>query len=95
MERNINLNTINGWENLVNENATQKAYERMVADKAVRERRLRKLWLTACGIAVLGVTYVILGATGAVANWLASAVAVGSIAGSSFVFGRYVEAKKR
>lgn len=95
MERNINLNTINGWEAIINENATQKAQERMISYKVERERRLRKLWLTACGIAVLGVTYVILGVTGAVANWLASVVAVGSIAGSSFVFGRYVEAKKR
>ena len=94
MERNINLNTINGWEAIINENATQKAQERMISYKVERERRLRKLWLTACGIAVLGVTYVILGVTGAVANWLASVVAVGSIAGSSFVFGRYVETKK-
>lgn len=94
MERNINLNTINGWENIINENATLKAQERMISYKVERERRMRKLWLTACGIAVLGVTYVILGVTGAVANWLASVVAVGSIAGSSFVFGRYVETKK-
>ena len=94
MERNINLNTINGWEAIINENATQKAQERMISYKVEQERRLRKLWLTACGIAVLGVTYVILGVTGAVANWLASVVAVGSIAGSSFGFGRYVETKK-
>ena len=94
MERNINLNTTDGWESIINENAAKKAQERKILYKIERERRLRKLWLTACGIAVLGVTYVILGVTGAVADWLASVVAVGSIAGSSFVFGRYVEVKK-
>lgn len=94
MEKNRMLNTTDGWENLINENAARKANERMISYKIVRERKLKKMWLTACGIAVLGVTYVILGVTGAVADWLASAISVGSIAGSSFVFGRYVETKK-
>ena len=94
MEKNRKLNTTDGWDKIVNENAARKAHERMVADKAERERKLKKMWMTACGIAVLGLTYVILGATGAVADWLASLVSISSIAVSSFVFGRYVETKK-
>ena len=94
MEKNRTLNTTCEWEEIVNQKAAHRAYERMVSEKIERERRQRKLWLTACGIATLGLTFMILGATGAVANWLATAIAVGSVACGSFVFGRYVEAKK-
>ena len=94
MEKNRMLNTTDGWDKIVNENAARKAYKRMVADKAKRERKMKKMWMTACGIAVLGLTYVILGMTGAVADWLASLVSISSIAVSSFAFGRYVETKK-
>ena len=94
MEKNRMLNTTDGWDKIVNENAARKAYKRMAADKAKQDRKLKKMWMTACGIAVLGLTYVILGMTGAVADWLASLVSISSIAVSSFVFGRYVETKK-
>lgn len=94
MEQKRNLNTTEGWETFVNANADQRGFARAAAESLERERRLKKLWLRACGIATLGITFVILGATGAVADWLASMVAVSSVAGGSFVFGQYVEAKK-
>ena len=94
MDRNTNLNTIDGWENIVNTNAVQRGTVKANRIAWKRERRLRKMWLTACGIATLGLTFVVLGVTGAVADWLASTVSVGSIAVGSFVFGRYVGVKK-
>ena len=95
MKQNRNLNITDGWETFVNANADQRVLARAAAESLNRERRLKKLWLTACGIATLGITFVILGITGAVAGWLASAIAAGSTAGACFVFGQYVEAKKR
>ena len=95
MEQNRKLNITDEWEDIINETSAQRNYARMVWEKNERERKLKKMWLTACGIAVLGMTYLILGLTGAVADWFASAVAIFSIAGGSFVFGRYVEAKKK
>lgn len=94
MEQMKKLNTTDGWENIVNANAMQRgsARERVAAKK--KARRLRKLWLGASGIAILGLTFVILGVTGAVADWLGSLVSVASVTASSFVLGRYVEAKK-
>lgn len=94
MEKNRNLNTTDGWEKIINANADHRGFARAAAESLNRDRRLKKLWLRACGIATLGITLVILGMTGAVAGWLATAIAVGSIAGSCFVFGQYVEAKK-
>ena len=94
MEQKRNLNTTDGWETFINANADQRGFARAAAESLERERRLKKLWLRACGIATLGITFVILGVTGAVADWLATAVAVSCIAGGSFAFGQYVEAKK-
>ena len=94
MEQKRNLNLTDGWETFVNANADQRRFERAAAESLNRERRLKQLWLRACGIATLGITFVILGVTGAVAGWLATTVAVSSIAGGSFAFGQYVEAKK-
>ena len=93
-EKRRNLNTVDGWEAIVNENAKQRRYDRSIVIKWERERRMRKLWLSACGIAALGLTFVILGVTGAVSDWLATAICVASIATGSFVCGRYVEAKR-
>ncbi len=95
MEQTRKLNTTDGWENIVNGNAKQRAYERSKVAKWERERRMRKLWMSACWIAALGLTFVILGVTGAVADWLATAICVASIAAGSFVFGQFVEVKKR
>lgn len=88
------LNTTDSWENIVNSNAMQRASARDRVATKKRERRLRKLWLTACGLAALGLTFVILGVTGAVAGWLGSLVSVASVTAGSFVFGQYVEVKK-
>ena len=93
-EKGIYLNTNDGWENIVNGNAQQRSYARERVAARKKQRRLRKLWLSACGIASLGMTFVILGVTGAVSDWLATAICVTSIAVGSFVFGRYVEARK-
>lgn len=88
------LNTDDGWDEIVNENAKQRisARERVAARK--RERKLRKLWLSVCVLATIGITYVILGLTGAVAGWLAMAVAIVVDMLACFLFGRYVEARK-
>lgn len=94
MEQMKKLNTTDGWENIVNGNAKQRAYERSMVAKKKRECRMTKLWLTACGLASLGLTFVILGVTGAVQDWLATGICVASIAAGSFMFGRYVEVKK-
>ena len=94
MEQKRNLNLTDGWETFVNANADQKGFARAAAESLNREHRLKQLWLRACGVATLGLTFVILGVTGAVAGWLATTVAVSSIAVGSFVFGQYVEAKK-
>ena len=94
MEQKRNLNTTDGWETFVNANADQRGFARAALESLERERRLKKLWLKACGIATLGITFVILGVTGAVADWLAISVAVISLATGCFTFGRYVEAKK-
>ena len=94
MEQNRLINTTDEWENIINENAAQKAQEWKIFYKIERERRLKKLWLTACGIATIGITFLILGITGAVADWLTALISVASVTTGSFVFGRYVEAKK-
>ena len=94
MEKNRMLNTTDEWENIVNENAINRASARAKQAAWERECRLKKLWMTGCGVATLGLAFVILGVTGSVAGWLASLVSVGSVTVSSFVFGRYVEVKK-
>ena len=94
MEQNRKLNITDGWETFVNANADQRGFARAALESLERERKQRKLWLNTCGIATLGITFVILGVTGAVADWLATTVAVSSIAGGCFAFGRYWEVKK-
>lgn len=93
-EKGRYLNTNDGWETIVNENAKQRAYERTIVSRRERQCRMQKLWVSACGIAALGLTFVILGVTGAVSDWLATAICVASIAAGSFVLGQYVEVKK-
>ena len=94
METMNTLNTNDGWENIVNSNAVMRsvARERVAARK--RERKIKKLWLATCGLATISLTFVILGVTGAVAGWLATVLAVGSLAAAGIQFGRYVELKK-
>ena len=94
METMNTLNTTDEWENIVNNNHMQRslARERMAAKK--RERKLKELWLTACGLATISITAVILGATGAVVGLLATFIAIGSLVYASILFGRYMEVKK-
>ena len=93
-ELNRTLNTTDGWENIVNGNAVVRssARERIAARK--KERRLNKLWLSACVMATISFTFVILGATGAVSDWLATAVSMTLAMAGCFQIGRYMEAKK-
>lgn len=88
------LNTTDGWEYLVNGNNKQRgtARERVAAWK--KARRLRKLWMVSSLLATISITFVVLGATGAVCGWLSTAIAVGFLVSASILLGRYMEAKK-
>lgn len=88
------LNTNDGWEEIVNTNAMQKASAREREANKKRERKLRKLWLWFCGCAVICVTFLILGMTGAAAEWFASVVIALSAMAGCFLLGRFVEVKK-
>ena len=88
------LNTTDGWENIVNGNAVMRASARERVAARKRERRLKKLWFATCGLATISLTVVILGATGAVAGWLATVIACGCLASACILFGRYVEVKR-
>lgn len=88
------LNTTDGWENIVNGNAVMRsvARERVAARK--RERRLMKLRTVSCVMAVIGIAFVILGATGTVSDWFVSVVSISATMAGCFLLGRYVEAKR-
>lgn len=88
------LNTTDGWEDIVNGNAVNRslARERVAARK--RERKIKKLWIATCALGVASTTFVILGATGAMSCWLASAASIVSLVYASLMLGRYVELKK-
>ena len=88
------LNTTDGWEAIVNGNYQQRSFAREQVAAKKRERKIKKMWLTTCGLATLSLTFVILGAVGAVAGWLTTMIAVGCLVGSSILFGRYVEVKR-
>lgn len=95
METMRMLNTTDGWEEIVNGNAVLRASARERVAARKRERKIKKLWLTTCGLATISLTFVILGVAGAVAGWLATAISVGCLVSASTLFGRYVEVKKR
>lgn len=88
------LNTTDGWEYIVNGNAVMRASARERVAARKRERRIKKLWLATCGFATISITVVILGATGAMAAWLATVISVGCLVSASILFGQYVEVKK-
>ena len=94
METMNTLNTTAGWENIVNTNCIQRASARERVAARKRMRRIKKLWLATCGLATISLAFVILGATGATAGWLATVIAIGSLVSASVLLGRYVEAKK-
>lgn len=89
------LDTVGGWENIVNANAANRsvARERVAARKL--ERRIRKLQMSVCVLGASSIAFVVLGAAGAVAGWLATIAAVLCLAAGCFQFGCYVEAKKQ
>lgn len=87
--------TTDDCERIVNANYERRSAERDLVYKVLREYRLKKLWLTACGIALTGIVFLLLGIAGAVAGWLTALISVTSVTASSFVFGQYVEVKNR
>lgn len=89
------LNNTDGWENIVNNNAVQRGSARARVASRKRERRLRKLLMATTILAVACIVSVILGAVGSVAGWLATIVAIVCLVFACFLFGRYVEDKKR
>lgn len=94
METMNTLNTNDGWESIVNSNYLQRSLARERVAACKRERRIKKLWLATCGLATISLTFVILGAVGAAAPWLATLIACGCLASACIIFGRYLEAKK-
>ena len=88
------LNTTDGWEAIVNGNYQQRSFARERVAFKKRDRKIKKLWLTTCGLATISLTFLILGAVGAVAGWLTTTISVGCLVGSSILFGRYVEVKR-
>ena len=92
---NINtLNTTDGWESIVNGNAVMRSSARERIAARTKERRLKKLWLSTCVMSTISLTFVILGATGTVSDWLATAVSMTLAMTGCFQIGRYAEAKK-
>lgn len=95
METMNTLNTIDGWEDIVNGNAVMRssARERVAARK--RERRIKKMQMAICVLAGTCILSVILGVAGAMASWLTTMVAVGCLVSASILFGQFVEVNKR
>ena len=92
--KNRELDTNNVWEEIVNCNAEMRSFSRERADARKREYRLRKLCLSVSAVAALGLTFFILGITGALVWWLAMTTSLVSAMASCYLLGRYVEAEK-
>ena len=88
------LNTTDGWENIVNINAMQRASARERVAARKKERRLKKMWLSVCVMATIAITFLILSITGAMDGWLATILVLAMDLIGCFLLGRYVEAKK-
>ena len=95
MENMNTLNTTGGWEEIVNQNAMQRASARERVAAWKRERRLRKLLKVACMTTLACIASVILGELGLVPGWLSSIGTFVSLTLTAFTFGLYVEAEKR
>ena len=92
-EKRIITTTTDDCERIFNANYKRRSAERDLVDKVLREYRLTKLWLTACGIAITGIVFLLLGIAGAVAGWLTALISVVAVTAASFVFGRYMEVR--
>ena len=90
---NKELNT-NVWEEIVNCNAEMRSGARERVAARVRERRVRKLCLSVSAVAALGITFFILGITGALVEWLAMTTSMVLAMISCYLLGRYMEAEK-
>ena len=88
------LNTDFSWEEIVNCNAEMRSFSRERADARKRERRLRKLCLSVSAVAALGITFFILGITGALVAQLAMTASLVLAMVSCYLLGRYMEAEK-
>lgn len=89
------LNTTDGWENIVNANAANRsvARERVAARKL--ERKIKKLLMSVCVMSCTAFVFVILGATGAMAGWLATFASILCLMAGCLQLGCYLEAKKK
>ena len=88
------LNTVDGWENIVNPHAAKNgtARERVAARR--KERRTKKLLALACVLAMAAIVTVILGIAGAVHSAVVTIVAEAFAGTGLFVFGKYTEVRK-
>ena len=89
------LDTNGGWEAIVNANAANRsvARERVAARKL--ERKIKKLLMSVCVMSCTAFVFVILGATGAMAGWLATFAAIVCLMAGCLQLGCYLEAKKK
>lgn len=89
------LDTESGWETIVNANAANRsvARERVAARKL--ERKIKKLQLSVSVMAGTAFAFVILGATGAVAGWLATFASIVCLMAGCLQLGCYFEAKRK
>ena len=93
--KNRELDTNNVWEEIVNCNAEMRSFSRERADARNRERRLRKLCLSISAVAALGLTFFILGITGALVEGIAMTTSMVLTMISCYLLGRYMEAEKK
>lgn len=89
------LNTTDEWEDLVNGNAVQRASARERVAGHKMARKIRKLIMSVCVLSATGISFLILGATGAIVDWLTTIGATLCLAAGCFQLGRYLEAKKK
>jgi uncharacterized membrane protein (DUF4010 family) len=94
MKQNVLLNTTDGWEEIVNTNAMNKALAREREDARKREHQLNKMLLKTFVLAVISLAFAILGITGAMISGLAIPAALVGLVITSILLGRYLEAQK-
>lgn len=88
------LNTTDGWEDIVNTNAKQKALVRDREDMRNRERMLDKMLLKTFAFAMASLALAILGFIEAMNPGLAIPTALVGLVITCVLFGRYLEAQK-
>lgn len=94
MENMNTLNTNDGWEEIVNQNAMHRASAKELVATKKRERKLKKLLKAAGASLVIGIISVFLGEIGIVAGWLSTIGIAVCLKLVAFNLGRYVEAEK-